>query len=83
MKIIINLLFLLMSVYSYSQKVSPNQNLEEILQTVYDRDQAIRQDFFKVDQSNPEDIFRMYNKMDSIDSYTLCWNLTFVTIRMC
>lgn len=83
MKIIINLLFLLMSVYSYSQKVSPNQNLEEILQTVYDRDQAIRQDFLKVDQSNPEDIFRMYNKMDSIDSYTLCWNLTFVTIRMC
>lgn len=67
MKIIINLLFLLMSVYSYSQKVSPNQNLEEILQTVYDRDQAIRQDFLKVDQSNPEDIFRMYNKMDSID----------------
>lgn len=83
MKIIINLLFLLMSVYSYSQKVSPNQNLKEILQTVYDRDQAIRQDFLKVDQSNPEDIFRMYNKMDSIDSYTLCWNLTFVTIRMC
>lgn len=67
MKAIINLLFLLISVYSYSQGVSSNQNLEEILQTVYDRDQAIRQEFLKVDQSNPEDIFRMYNKMDSID----------------
>lgn len=67
MKAIINLLFLLISVYSYSQGVSSNQNLEEILQTVYDRDQAIRQEFLKVDQSNPEDVFRMYNKMDSID----------------